>query len=1187
MLQIKKVKKKFTTGSLTQVALNNVSLNFRDNEFVAILGPSGSGKTTLLNITGGLDRYDSGDLIINGISTKKYKDRDWDSYRNHTIGFVFQSYNLISHQTILANVELALTISGISRKERKKKALAALRKVGLEEQAHKKPSQMSGGQMQRVAIARALVNNPDILLADEPTGALDTKTSIQVMDILKEIAKDKLVIMVTHNPELAEQYATRIVKLKDGSIIDDTNPFNVKSVKKPKHKNMGHSSMSFFTALTLSFNNLKTKRARTLLTSFAGSIGIIGIALILALSNGVNGYIKTLEEETLSEYPIKISKSEMDITSLMAENSGLIKSSGQKTKEITENKTLSTLLTKKTSNDLKSLKAYVSENEDIFNNCCSSVEYTYDVTPNLFRLKNENEYRQINPDKTLTSLTGSLSNMLSAVFSMGSSQFRAMPENENLYLEQYEVLAGKWPSNYHECVVVVSPDNSVSDLFLYSVGIKDIGELKDIVAAYTNNNKNKIELKSSKYKYTDFLNLEFKLVDPSSFYEYDKENNIYIDKTDNKEYMLEKVKNGETIKTVGVVRAKETAAAAMLLPGIAYPHSLDLHVIETAQKSQLVKKQKENKNINIFTGKQFGKDRQNFDLSSLFDMEKENIDFSSMIKEIDTKDLVKNEDLSLFDDINIESLLGDMDTSSFLQNIDFSSIQIDSGGINENLSSFLDIDFDSIVKEVNFEEIIKDIEFEDMISDEDLESLFADIDYEKLIEGIDFTSIVESIDLSDIEMSVSKEDMSELFTSLMNAYVSQLEEGEEMTPDSFFNYATSEDGISLIKNKINDVFDFSAIKQTIGEKIKQAIKNNISESAKQEINKYTNEIGKKLIENISKKTSSQFSTVIQKYVTNITDSAGKEIESKISEKISSGMQTYMSQIMTSVGQQISSQITNAIEGTFSSMAEKIGSKISETISSKMSSLFETILSSASKKISEELLKKFNIDISNDEIKEILSSLTNGSSNTYDKVMASLNYAEIEDPYSILFYPKDFESKDKLTKILEDYNNNMKKTGNDKKVITYTDMVGTLMSSVTTIVNVISYVLIAFVSVSLVVSSIMIGIITYVSVLERTKEIGILRAIGASKRNISQVFNAETFIIGLCAGTFGIVFTLLALIPTNTIVRNITGIQTLTAYLPIKSVFLLIALSVFLTLLSGFIPAKKAAKKDPVISLRIE
>lgn len=530
MLQIQHICKEYRTGNLVQKALDDVSLNLRDNEFVAILGPSGSGKTTLLNIIGGLDRYDSGDLIINGISTKKYKDRDWDSYRNHTIGFVFQSYNLISHQTVLSNVELALTISGIGKEERRKRAIDALKKVGLGEQLHKRPSQMSGGQMQRVAIARALVNDPDILLADEPTGALDSDTSIQVMDLLKEVAKDRLVVMVTHNPELAEEYATRIVNLRDGKIRSDTDEYIVdeQTLKEPEHKNMGKSSMSFLTALALSFNNLKTKKARTLLTSFAGSIGIIGIALILALSNGVNGYIQSIEEETLSEYPLQIQSTGFDITSMMVGNTGTDDkskdSSGKKNKDgqVKVMEMVTNMFSKMNTNDLKSLKKHLEKDNDALKSYTNAVEYDYDVDPQIYR-EDSDGVRQVHPDKSFSSIgIGADSGANSMMSSMMSTNvFYRMPKNTSLYEKQYDVKAGRWPKKYNECVLVLSQDGGMSDFLLYTLGLRDQMELDDMIKAFASEEEIKTPSSLGTYTYKDILNKKFKLVNQADYYEYD------------------------------------------------------------------------------------------------------------------------------------------------------------------------------------------------------------------------------------------------------------------------------------------------------------------------------------------------------------------------------------------------------------------------------------------------------------------------------------------------------------------------------------------------------------------------------------------------------------------------------------------------------------------------------------------
>ena len=593
MLQIQHICKEYRTGNLVQKALDDVSLNLRDNEFVAILGPSGSGKTTLLNIIGGLDRYDSGDLIINGISTKKYKDRDWDSYRNHTIGFVFQSYNLIPHQTVLSNVELALTISGIGKEERRKRAIDALKKVGLGEQLHKRPSQMSGGQMQRVAIARALVNDPDILLADEPTGALDSDTSIQVMDLLKEVAKDRLVVMVTHNPELAEEYATRIVNLRDGKIRSDTDEYIVdeQTLKEPEHKNMGKSSMSFLTALALSFNNLKTKKARTLLTSFAGSIGIIGIALILALSNGVNGYIQSIEEETLSEYPLQIQSTGFDITSMMVGNTGTDDkskdSSGKKNKDgqVKVMEMVTNMFSKMNTNDLKSLKKHLEKDNDALKSYTNAVEYDYDVDPQIYR-EDSDGVRQVHPDKSFSSIgIGADSGANSMMSSMMSTNvFYRMPKNTSLYEKQYDVKAGRWPKKYNECVLVLSQDGGMSDFLLYTLGLRDRMELDDMIKAFASEEEIKTPSSLGTYTYKDILNKKFKLVNQADYYEYDSQYKVWKDKSDNAEYMKKLVADGEDIKIVGIVQPAEGSKATALNMGIGYPYSLMTHVAEEAKK---------------------------------------------------------------------------------------------------------------------------------------------------------------------------------------------------------------------------------------------------------------------------------------------------------------------------------------------------------------------------------------------------------------------------------------------------------------------------------------------------------------------------------------------------------------------------------------------------------------------------
>lgn len=564
MLQIQKITKEYITGDLHQIALNGISLNLRDNEFVAILGPSGSGKTTLLNIIGGLDRYDSGDLIINGISTKRYKDRDWDSYRNHTIGFVFQSYNLIPHQTVLANVELALTISGISKNERRKRAIDALKEVGLGEHLHKRPNQMSGGQMQRVAIARALVNDPDILLADEPTGALDSETSVQVMELLKEVARDRLVVMVTHNPELAEAYATRIVELRDGIIRSDSNPYEVSSDKLevPRHENMGKSSMSFLTSLLLSFNNLRTKKARTILTSFAGSIGIIGIALILSLSNGVNQYIQSIEEETLSEYPLQIQSTGFDITSMMTDTQPNQNNEEKDDTKIHVSQMITNMFSKIGSNDLTSLKKYLDSGKSNIKENTNSIEYTYNVAPQIYST-NTDLIRQVNPDKSFSSLgLGSSANSNSLMSSMMSTDvFYQMPSNTSLYEDQYDIKAGNWPKNYNECVLVLTKNGNINDFMLYTLGLRDYSELDKMIEQFSKEETVNVPTDIKSYSYKDILGTEFKLVNASDYYQYDSKYNVYKDKTDDENYMKNLIQNGENIKIVGIVQPKEAESS--------------------------------------------------------------------------------------------------------------------------------------------------------------------------------------------------------------------------------------------------------------------------------------------------------------------------------------------------------------------------------------------------------------------------------------------------------------------------------------------------------------------------------------------------------------------------------------------------------------------------------------------------
>lgn len=848
MLELKKISKVYKLENFKQKALDNISINFRNCEFVSILGPSGSGKTTLLNIIGGLDNYTSGDLIINGISTKKYNDRDWDTYRNHKIGFVFQSYNLITHQTILSNVELALTLSGVKSKERKKRAKDALKKVGLIEHINKKPNQLSGGQMQRVAIARALVNNPDILLADEPTGALDSKTSVQIMNLLKEVAKDRLVIMVTHNSDLAEKYSTRIIDLKDGEIKGDTNPYN-KSDENNETTKDKKTNMNFLTALSLSLNNLMTKKGRTILTAFAGSIGIIGIALILSLSSGVQNYINRVQEETLTSYPLMIEDNSVDLTSVMTEQMDKLKkdeNTKQSNKIYSNNMmtdTLSIMSSKVQSNNLKSFKEYIEKNKEI-NKYTTSIDYKYNIELQLYKSDIEDKIVKVNPNTILSTM--GITDMQASYF-MFKDVFSEIIDNDELNNQMYEIVSGRMPKNYNEVILVVDKNNRISDYVLYALGLKDQQELKDMFEKVRKGEK--LVTTDTSYEYSELIGLKFKLLLNTDYYE--KVNGLWIDKSEDEEFLREKLKDSEEITIVGIIKPnKDSAVTSSTLGGILYTDSLEKHVLKKVEDSQIIKEQKQNPEINIITGLEFSNEEFN----------------------------------------------------------------------------------------------INDLSFE--------------------------------------------------------------------------------------------------------------------------------------------------------------------------------QQMYLS------------------------------------------------------------------SLNQEELAEVITKYKESYSLTYEKVLEKLGSIDLDNPSGIYIYAKDFESKDAIKNIINDYNEQQRKNSKEANVINYNDVVGMLMSSVTDIVDIISYVLISFVSISLVVSSIMIGIITYISVLERTKEIGILRAIGASKKDVSRVFNAETLIIGFTSGVFGILITVLLNIPINIIIKKLTGVSNITQ-LPLNGAIILIMISVILTIIAGLIPAKLASKKDPVESLRSE
>ncbi len=901
MLQLKDIVKTYVTGDNNVQALKGVSVNFRPNEFVSILGHSGCGKTTLLNIIGGLDHYTSGDLIIKGKSTKKYKDKDWDAYRNHSIGFVFQGYNLIMHQTVLQNVELALTLSGVSKSERRRRAKEVLEKVGLGNQLNKKPNQMSGGQMQRVAIARALINDPEILLADEPTGALDTETSIQIMDLLKEIADDRLVIMVTHNPELAEKYSTRIIKLQDGEIKDDSMPYSDEEVAKEEYKELSakdlkHKRMSYFTALNLSFNNLLTKKGRTILTSFAGSIGIIGIALILSLSDGFRNYIKSVEEDTLSTYPLQITDESVDMTSMMASMMGKAPDSGieHDLDKIYSNNFvgdyMNTMLGEVKINDMISFRDYIENGDgNIMYDYSSDIMYTYGITVNAYKDAIDEDLYRVNPSTVFDSIGfGTMTEMsnlgMTAVDT--TSVWSEMIGNDELLHSQYDVVAGRWPEKYDEVVLVVTKNNEITDYELYALGIRDVAELQEMMAAALKGEAKSFE--NTSYEYDELIGLTFKVLPSSSYYEFDEEANCFVDKKNDEEFVKTKLdEEGITVKITGIVKGSEEATVHSITTPIAYRHDLVEKLIDNARNSEVGKAQLEDENLNVLTGYEFGAD-----INKEFEKEKE----------------------------------------------------------------------------------------------------------------AESQAMLEQMGMGDIT-GLSEEELAQYMSTL--------------PPEQL----------------------------------------------------------QVMIEMMSKQNEG-----------------------------SGGMS--------------------------------------------------------------------------------ISDLKTSEDATFEENLISFGIAYENDPKNILIYPVDFESKEKIIDIIDEYNAKVKAEGNDEKEISYQDMVGTMMSSISTIINSISYVLMAFVAISLVVSSIMIGIITYISVLERTKEIGVLRSIGASKKDISRVFNAETIIVGFIAGLMGILVTIGLNVPINAIIKSVADLENI-AKLPLFGGIALVVISVVLTMIAGLMPARVASKKDPVEALRSE
>ena len=1043
MLQLRNIRKAYTTGSFTQTALDNVSISFRDSEFVAILGPSGSGKTTLLNIVGGLDNYDTGDLVIDGISTKEYKDRDWDTFRNNRIGFVFQAYNLIPHQTVLANVELALTLSGVSRAERRTRALDALQKVGLGDHVDKKPSQLSGGQMQRVAIARALINDPEILLADEPTGALDSKTSVQIMDLLTEIANDRLVIMVTHNPELAERYATRIVNLADGVIRSDSDPFDpAPEDMRASKKQVRRTSMSFLTALSLSWNNLLTKKGRTLMTAFAGSIGIIGIAAILSLANGVNSYIANVEEETLSEYPLSIENQGFDMTSLMtmgmgaqgsSSGSGDSQDAGQTGSSsgdtdggtVGESKMVTGMFGSIGSNDLASLKEYLDNGDSGIDQYVNSIEYGYSITPQLFSSDTEDGVRQVNPDKSFSSIGFGSATSTNGIMSsmMSTNVFYEMPSDPDLYQDQYDVMAGTWPQRYNDIVLVLTPNGKVSDFILYTMGLRDHSELDDMVRAFANEEDVNAPDDYMTLTYDQLMGVTFKLVAATDYYQYDSDYHVWKNKSDDADHMRDLVNSGEDVHICGIAKAKAGAKITSLQTGFYYTSDMVSHIIDEAADSQIVKDQLADSATNVFTGKSF-------------------------VEEADAED-------SSFDMSSLFTIDGNKLQAAF---------QIDPDALSVDMSSL------------------------------DLSGAASDL------------PAAPEMDPSEFQVSgqptINKEAAAALMAAVEKDYFAyyseQVQQGKPAP--SFNEYFATERAQKLVSDALPGIIDTSEMQAELAQKIQAYLQATMSS--------YMN-------------------------------------------RVVSAMQTQMQAAMTQVMGQLSANMATAMHVDESAFADA-----------------------------------FQMNMDEKELTELMMSLMSSETTSFDGNLNKLGYADYAKPASIDIYPKDFESKQSVIDILDGYNDKMKAEGEDDKAVSYTDIVGALMSSVTTIVNMISYVLVAFVAISLVVSSIMIGVITYISVLERKKEIGILRSIGASKGDIGRVFNAETVIVGLVAGLIGIGVTALGCIPANAIVYALFDVPNV-AILPWQAAVILVAISVFLTFLSGLIPSSAASRKDPVEALRSE
>ena len=1129
MLELRNISKEYRTGAETVHALRDVSLAFRESEFVAVLGPSGCGKTTMLNILGGLDQYTSGDLLINGISTKEYKDADWDAYRNDTIGFVFQSYNLISHQNVLSNVELALTLSGVSASERRNRAIAALEQVGLGDQIYKRPAEMSGGQVQRVAIARALINDPDIILADEPTGALDTETSTQVMAILKEISKTRLVIMVTHNPDLAETYSTRIVRLSDGRVISDSDPYvpgaelagaaaaaaaagaagtdgAARAKRSGRATGRRNRSMSMGTALHLSLNNLMTKKARTFLTAFAGSIGIIGIALILSVSSGFQAYIDKLEEDTLSSYPLTIQSETADMTSMITSfmaaeaEAAETKSEGR----LREQQIMSEMLGSIGSNDLAAFKDYVDGNIDTIGGWFNDYEYTYGISPTIYSTDLRYGPLRVSPGSIMQTYMNSMQTAMVAYSNM--DVFFQMMDNQELLQSQFDVVAGRWPEKYNELLLVLRDENQLNDYIVYTLGLRDPKELKDMINEVMKGNEVDVDNEPLEWDYDDFIGMEFALVNNCDTYRQNSSYNVWEDMSGDDEFMNDLIKNSEKLTITGIVCPKDKSGANAMNEGIGYLPSLTQHMFDYAKESDIVKIQLANPNTDVFSGKSFEDIRNNSDQGLGF------------------------EDMISIDENKLRSALGG--------DIDPNAVQGD-------------------IEEIAQEEI------SDLAENDSAEKVQADV--------------------------------TETLTDCCNKMLDELREQADLDPDEF-------------------KLDKKTITKALGESLDTGQHARIVNELLKGYAALLKEAGPE-IQSATKKTA-QLITFFDSQGIKIDEEKAMELLEASDDDMTLGMMIAalpgiegdMNLTMTLTAAIKTIDQSNEMDTLFAALAETIpeyteNEKLQDGIKQYGQGIEmmqdAQVVGPALGKAAEAVGSQFNVDpsgiadafsmkMSEEEITRLITAYISGDEETtYESNLRELGYADTAKPVAMSFYLKDFESKEAFLDFIDGYNKDMQDRGDEDLVISYTDITGVMIKSLKTITNAVSYVLIAFVAISLIVSSIMIGVITYISVLERTKEIGILRAIGASKRDISRIFNAETMIVGACAGVIGILVSLALLIPINAVLLHLTGLKALKAILPAAGGVALIFISIFLTFIAGLIPSGMAARKDPVVALRTE